>query len=167
MRSGAGQTVIKLHDDATADSVDPREVDSTIDALLGANRQLKIAVDRWRCSMAEDAKLEDRYIDLRIALEAIYLKDFINEHSQEMRFRLALFGAWHLGADFEERRSIRRALRDAYNTASKAVHEGELPKAMKPTLSTAQDLCRRGILKLLREGPPDDWGDLVLGAELR
>ena len=66
-----------------------------------------------------------------------------------------------------ERRFIRGALRDAYDTASKAVHEGELPKAMKPTLSTAQDLCRRGILKLLREGPPDDWGDLLLGAELR
>ena len=167
MRSGAGPTLIKLPDDAMADSVDPREVDSTIDAMLGANRKLKIAVDRWRLSMADDAKLEDRYIDLRIALEAIYLKDFINEHSQEMRFRLALFGAWHLGADLEGRRSIRRALRDAYDTASKAVHEGELPKAMKPTLSTAQDLCRRGILKLLREGPPDDWGDLLLGAELR
>ena len=167
MRSGAGPTVIELHDDATADSVDPREVDSTIDALLGANRKLRIAVDRWRRSMADDAKLEDRYIDLRIALEAIYLKDFINEHSQEMRFRLALFGAWHLAADFEERRSVRRALRDAYDTASKAVHEGELPEAMKPTLSTAQNLCRRGILKLLRDGPPADWGDLVLGAELR
>ena len=167
LKSGAGPTVIKLHDDATADSVDPREVDSTVDALLGANRKLIIAVDRWRRSIAEDAKLEDRYIDLRIALEAIYLQDFINEHSQEMRFRLALFGAWHLAADLEERRSIRRTLRDAYDTASKAVHEGELPKALKPTLSTAQDLCRRGILKLLQEGPPDDWGDLVLGAELR
>ena len=166
MRSGAGPTVIKLHDDAKADSIDPREVDSIMDALPGANRKLKIAVDRWRRSMAEDAELEDRYIDLRIALEAIYLKDFTNEHSQEMRFRLALFGAWHLGADFEERRSVRRALRDAYDTASKAVHEGELPKAKKPTLSTAQDLCRRSILKLLREGPPDDWGDLVLGAQL-
>ena len=36
------------------------------------------------------------YIDLRIALESLYLRDFANEHSQEMRFRLALFGAWHL-----------------------------------------------------------------------
>ena len=88
MRSGAGPTLIKLPDDAMADSVDPREVDSTIDAMLGANRKLKIAVDRWRLSMAEDAKLEDRYIDLRIALEAIYLKDFINEHSQEMQNQL-------------------------------------------------------------------------------
>ena len=167
MRSGAGPTVIKLHDDASTDSVDPREVDSIMDALPGANRKLKIAVDRWRRSMAEDADLEDRYIDLRIALEAIYLKDFINERSQEMRFRLALFGSWHLGADFEERRSIRRVLRDAYDTASKAVHEGELPKATKPTLLKAQHLCRRGLLKLLREGPPDDWGDLVLGAQTR
>ena len=129
MRSGAGPTVIKLHDDATPDSVDPREIDSTMTAVQGANRKLKIAVDRWRRSMVEGAQLEDRYIDLRIALEAIYLKDFANERSQEMRFRLALCGAWHLGADFEERRSIRRALRDAYDTASKAVHEGELAKA--------------------------------------
>ena len=166
-RSGAGRTVITLHDDATPDSVDPREVDSTIKELQRANRKFKIAVDRWRRSIDEDAELEDRYIDLRIALETIYLKDFANESSQEMRFRLALCGAWHLGVDFEERRSIRRALRDAYDTASKAVHEGELPKAAQPTLSTAQNLCRRGILKLLREGPPDDWGDLVLGAELR
>ncbi|MDE0218749.1 MAG: hypothetical protein OXJ90_05740 [Spirochaetaceae bacterium] len=56
-------------------------------------------------------------------------------------------------------------MREAYDTASKAVHEGELPTAAEPTLSTAQDLCRLGILKLLREGPPDDWGDLMLGAD--
>ena len=84
-------------------------------------------------------ELEDKYIDLRVALEAIYLKDFMNEHSQEMRFRLALFGAWHLGADFEERRSIRKGLRDAYDTASKAVHEGELPQR---NLSTTLRHCR-------------------------
>ena len=165
MKSGSGPTVITPENDATTDSVAPREVDSTIGALQRADKKLRIAVDRWRRSMAEDSDLEDRFIDLRIALEAIYLKDFANEHSQEMRFRLALCGAWHLGADFEERRSIRKALREAYDKASKAVHEGELPTAAEPTLSTAQDLCRRGILKLLREGPPDDWGDLMLGAE--
>ena len=68
--------------------------------------------------------------------------------------------------DFEERRSIRKALRDAYDTASKAVHEGKLPSTAQLGLSTAQDLCRRGILKLLREGPPTDWGEMILGAEL-
>ena len=51
------------------------------------------------------------YIDLRIALESLYLRDFANEHSQEMRFRLTLFGAWHLAenaGDLDERRSIRK-----------------------------------------------------------
>lgn len=167
MKSGTRPTEITLDDDVVPDSVDPLDVGSTIEALLRANKKLKIAVDRWRRSMVADAKLEDQYIDLRIALETIYLKDFANERSQEMRFRLALFGAWHLGADFEERSSIRRVLRDAYDTASKAVHEGELREAARPALSTAQNLCRLGILKILREGPPDDWGDLVLGAELR
>ena len=167
MTSGAERTVITPQDDAVPDSIDAREIDLTASALQGTNTKFQIAVDRWHRSMNDDAQLEDRYIDLRVALEAIYLKDFTNEHSGEMRFRLALFGAWHLGADFEERRSIRKALRNAYDTASRAVHEGELPSAAQPGLSTAQDLCRRGILKLLREGPPADWGEMILGAESR
>ena len=49
----------------------------------------------------------DRYIDLRIALEALYLEDFPDERTtQEMRFRLALFGAWHLGDNFKERQVL-------------------------------------------------------------
>ena len=76
---------------------------------------LRIAADRWRRSKRSDgyARLVDQYIDLRLALESLYLKDFVNEHSQEMRFRLALFGAWHLGGSLDERRSIRKTLRYA------------------------------------------------------
>ena len=95
-----------------------------------------------------------------------YLKDFANEHSQEMRFRLTLFGAWHLSANLDERRSIRKTLRDAYDMASKAVHVGEVAgNEHANLLPDAQNLCRRGIYKLLREGQPQDWGDLILGAD--
>ena len=80
-----------------------------------------------------------------------------------MRFRLALFEAWHLGEDLDERRSMRKTLRDAYDMASKAVHAGEIPAGKASGFSEAQKLCRRGILKLLHEGPPADWGDLILG----
>ena len=111
----------------------------------------------------------DSLIDLRIALESLYLQDFLNEQSQEMRFRLALFGAWHLGVDFEERKKIRKRIRDAYDTASGAVHGGELENTpeIQELLLDAQDLCRRGILKVLREGYPSQerWGDLILGVE--
>ncbi len=133
-------------------------------ALAGADSKLRIAVDRWRRSKRATI-LVDAFIDLRIALEALYLKDFAGETSGEMRFRLSLMGAWHLSADLDERRSIRKTLRDAYDTASGAVHTGEIKDEHRVKLSDAQDLCRRGILKLFREGPPQDWGDLVLGAE--
>ena len=36
---------------------------------------------------------------LRIALEALYLKGF----DDELGFRVANYGAWHLGADFDQR----------------------------------------------------------------
>lgn len=122
--------------------------------------------------------LEDQFVDLRIALESQYLHDFDNEHSQEMGFRLALFGAWHLGAGFQERKVVRKTLRDAYKKASGVVHTGNIDSAcekrkLKNTglrwlenqklLSDAQNIVRRGLLAMLREGPPHNWGDLVLG----
>ena len=125
----------------------------------------RIAVSRLILSKNRSEGLVDNFIDLRIALESLYLTDFINEQSQEMRFRLSLFGAWHLGADFGERKRIRKTLRDAYDAASGAVHTGDLDDSSdkRELLEDAQKLCRRGILKLLDEGPPRDWGDLILG----
>ena len=132
-------------------------------------QKVRLALTRWIMSKDFEKNQVDKFIDLRIALESLYLQDFLNEQSQEMRFRLALFGAWHLGVDFEERKKIRRKLRDAYDTASGAVHGGDLKKklATQELLSDAQDLCRRGILKMLAEGYPSQerWGDLILGVE--
>ena len=76
-----------------------------------------------------------------------------------------------MAKDLEERRSVRKTLRDAYGIASKAVHGGEVLKEAREEvyrkalaeLAWTQGLCRCGILKLLCEGPPKDWGDLVLG----
>ena len=159
-----GVVTLKRADDVLIVSLDEGDVIHTIKALQSADGKLRIAVDRWKRSKRPNARLEDRYIDLRISLETLYLKDFVNENSGEMRFRLPLFGAWHLGANFGERRSIRKALRDAYDTASAAVHTGEVPSNRTRNLKEAQDLCRQGILKLLSECAPEDWGDLILGA---
>ena len=160
-----GGARITLSDDVLPQHLDEGKLGRTIEALRGADRKVDIAVKRWRRSMQHEARLEDAYIDLRIALESLYLRDFANEHSQEMRFRLALFGAWHLAEDLDERRSIRKTLRNAYDTASKAVHSGELPDKEFKHLRDARNLCRRGILKLLLKRPPKDWGDLILGAK--
>ena len=139
---------------------------NTLESLVKPGADfIRIAVSRWILSKNRSEGLVDNFIDLRVALESLYLKDFTNEQSPEMRFRLALFGAWHLGADFGERKRIRKTLRVAYDSASGAVHTGELDDSSnkRELLEDAQELCRRGILKLLEEGPPKDWGELILG----
>ena len=70
-------------------------------------------------SKRSEARLEDGYIDLRIALEALYLKDFDDERSQEMRFRLPLFGAWHLAENLEKRIASDRRLRHSVRSVSR------------------------------------------------
>ena len=142
----------------------------TLGGLRNRNaKRIRVAVERWIMSKDYEKKLVDKFIDLRTALESLYLQDFLNEQSQEMRFRLALFGAWHLGVDFEDRKAIRKKLRDAYDTASGAVHGGDLKDTpeIQELLSAAQDICRRGILKMLSEGYPsqEHWGGLILGVE--
>ena len=127
--------------------------------------KVQVSISRW-CKSKESSKtIVDQFIDLRIALETLYLRDFGKEQSMEMRFRLALFGAWHLGTHFSERKEIRKTLRDAYDVASAAVHGGKLKREDNvKLLSRAQSLCLRGIEKFLNEGPPEDWGDLILGS---
>ncbi len=146
--------------------VDQRRFRTTLMALNTADPKARRTVSRWLSSKDTSKVLDDRFIEMRIALESLYLQDFSGEQSQEMRFRLALFAAWHLGANLSERREIRPRIREAYDMASRAVHAGhvEFNEEHQSLLRDAQDLCRRGILKLLEHGQPEDWGDLILGA---
>lgn len=121
------------------------------------------AMSRWKQSKRPVASLTDRSIDLRIALEALYL-DHGDKHG-EYRFRLATRGAWHLGGDYQERRDCYRTLRDAYDFGSSAVHASEVDAEKQQALKTAQALCRRGIVKRLDEDGEPDWLGLILGQE--
>ena len=161
-----GVTTLRLGDQSILDLAET-QLRSILRALETLDSKTRMAVSRWMKSKDSSENLADRFIDLRIALESLYLKDFPNGYRQEMRFRLALFGAWYLGTDFEDRKRILKRLREAYDAASGAVHSGDLDFTAEnqKLLSDGQDLCRRGILKLLKEGPPPDWGDLILGAE--
>ena len=132
-------------------------------------KKLQTSITRWHKSKESSRTFSDQFIDLRITLEGLYLNDFLGEYSQEMRFRLPLFGAWHLGTNFDERKEIRKTLRKIYDVASGAVHSGELEysKENGSLLVRAQQLCLQGIEKNLDEGPPEDWGELILGSEFK
>ena len=164
-----GVTTLEFKGEQPMLDISEEQLARTLAALktLNDSDKIHIAVSRWVKSKDSYGQLVDRFIDLRIALESLYLQNIGNEkYRGEMRFRLSLIGAWHLSADLEERRRVRKMLLDAYDVASKAVHSGDLDYFDNQQLLTeAQDLCRRGILKLLKDGPPRDWGDLILGVE--
>ena len=125
---------------------------------------LEIPIHRWMSSKRPSASLADRFVDLRIALESLYL----GESGPELSFRLATHGAWHLGGNFEERQVYYKTLRDAYATASTAVHRGAVnsTETNHKLLTDAQNLCRSAILKRLEEGKEPDWNELILGKGL-
>ena len=132
-----------------------------------------VAVSRWCKSKEAFRTLADQFIDLRVALEALYLKNFDSKYRGEMRFRLALYGAWYVGSDFAERKAIRKTLLDAYDMGSRAVHGDSLSSNERDRarwsrdralLSESQMHCRRGILKFLEVGVQQPWDDIILGA---
>lgn len=125
--------------------------------------RLDRAIRRWMASKREK-NLVDQFIELRIALEALYLRG----DSNELGFRLANYGAWHLGADFDERHEYREILHKAYRLGSRAVHAVEVAASEenRKLLAGAQGLCRKGILKSLDEAGEPNWDDLILGKEL-
>ena len=129
--------------------------------------EINVAISRWCKSKESFRTLGDQFIDLRIALESLYLRNIDSKYRGEMRFRLALCGAWHLGADVAKRKTILKTLRDAYDMASSAVHGGNVDytEASRRLLAEGQRLCQLGILKLLEEGVRDDWSALILGAD--
>ena len=138
-------------------------IQRTLKALMDPNsKSIRNTIARWTKSKDTLQNLEDQFIDLRIVLESLYLNWGTNA---ELSFRLALSGAWHLGNNLEDRRNIYETLRHAYSQGSVAVHPSDLvvSQSNRELLSDAQAICRRGILKMLEEGPPQDWRDLLLG----
>ena len=123
-----------------------------------------MAIRRWINSKSPQARWPDGFIDLRIALESLYLPKI----RSELGFRLAVLGAWDLGADFDARRRYYDLLKEAYDLGSTAVHTGDVAgtPASRATLAEAQAACRTAILKRIAESkkPAFSEVDVALGA---
>jgi hypothetical protein len=126
---------------------------------LEGREDLVLAIRRWKNSKCS-SDIEDRLIDLRIALEALYAKG----SSGEMRFRTSLIGAMHLGYDLDSRREYQKKLGDTYDRASRVLHGGyRTSEGDEELLLWAQDACRKAILKRLDEPKSVDWTEFMLG----
>ena len=140
--------------------------------------KLQIPIDKWIKSKTNNSDV-DKMIDLGIALEALYLpKDNIDQ----LAFQFRLRASWYLGEDKTDREKLMDEFNAIYTLRSKAVHNGELSPTVKirkgnqnkpgksvPTsefIPRAQELCRKSIIKILKDGkfPDDDyWQNLILG----
>lgn len=125
-------------------------------------QKLRVPIDRWRKSKM-DGDPVDAFINLGTALESLYLNDAGN--SGELRFRLAIRAAWHLGSGRVERSSLFDDFKKIYDRRSKAVHTGNLAKNERTPefVANAQELCLRAIVKIIEDGDFPTWDDMVMG----
>ena len=126
---------------------------------IDSDHRFQIAVTRWARAASPGVINADRIVDLRIALEALYL----DSDQGELGFRLSVTGARHLASNLEDRKDIRKALIEFYRLASRVIH-GTSPRGSNEVLivDAAAKLCRDGILKILEDRHRPDWTDFLL-----
>ena len=158
--TGPESDVTRLEiDESSVRAVSEDRLRCLLVALRDGSASTRVTATRWHKSL--EGNLTDQFIDLRIALEALLLPD---NPSQQLSFTVAARGAWLVGKDGAGRQDAWDTLRQAYATASKAVHTGEVTENdhNAEVLVRAQNLCRTGLLTVLCQGPVKDWKGLIL-----
>lgn len=131
------------------------------------NNKARISRILSRLSQAKRrSQIEDKILDLGIALEMALLEDNKNNDQLSLSFRLR--GSWLVGREKEERQNIYRQLKEIYNYRSQVAHSGILcgndPEKIKAVRERFQEyalLAERIIRCLIFNGPPD-WTELIL-----
>ena len=139
-----------------------REVSEKLHTRLNEDPRFRVGVTRWSQAALPGTVTADRLVDLRIALEAL----FIDSDSAELRFRLATTCARYLGETLEEKKRIYESVNGFYNVASQVIHGTEIAdirRADAVLIDEVSTHCRNGILKLLERHEQPKWTDIILG----
>ena len=125
-------------------------------------RKLSPVVVRLAEALARDGRFaaEDRILDIATSLERMYELGG-GEISHKMRTR----ASWFLGRDAEDRIRVMESIRDFYGIRSKIVHKGKRKASAeryREAFDTGFDIAARTLFKLLKEGPPGNWEELVI-----
>ena len=123
---------------------------------------VEIAIARLAASLSRTGRfaLEDRILDTATALEILF-----DLGSSELKYKLATRGARLLGHNDQESKSILKTLKTFYDQRSAIVHNGKATKSGRIVATNLLDvsgLARRTLHKLLRDGQPSDWDELVV-----
>ena len=136
------------------------ELRTELQRRIDKDQRFHTAVTRWSKAVSPGILKQDHVIELRVALESLYLDSSIGEST----FRLSTTAARHLATGLAERKEIRKTLIDFYRIASRVIHGDDFGRrANVASIDKATDLCRVGILKILEEQNQPEWTDVLLG----
>jgi hypothetical protein len=119
------------------------------------------------CQAKRHERIQDKVLDLGIALEMLLLNDNASRDQLSQSFRLR--GGWLLAQNAEERTHLHDAFKDIYRARSEVAHGGQLAwksdiRERHTRLAEWLDLACRVFQRILSGGTPN-WTALVLGGE--
>ena len=105
---------------------------------------------------------EDKILDVAIALERMY-----ELAGGEISFKLKTRAACFLETGTEGRVRVFRDVGEFYDVRSAIVHKRRMKKqqsaeTIADAFTRGFEVARRSVVKLLRDGPPQDWNAMVL-----
>ncbi|HUY14127.1 MAG TPA: hypothetical protein VMX16_10945 [Terriglobia bacterium] len=153
-------------------SVSAQDIDALMDSYdrLEESKKTGIQTILSRLSQAKRrTQIEDKILDLGIALEMLLLKDQ-NDNNDQLSLTFRLRGSWLLADLAEERIEIFKLLKEIYKYRSQVAHGGVLCKGnaakiavVRQSFPKYQSLGERVCRKIIRDGKPD-WDKTILGA---
>ena len=125
-------------------------------------RRYAPVISRLAESLARSGRfgVEDKILDVAIALERMYKLG-----NEEITFKLKTRAACFLETDTESRMQVFKDVKEFYDARSAIVHNRTKKASNKKNIDAfgkGFELARRSLAKLLHDGPPPDWDELVI-----
>jgi hypothetical protein len=146
------------------------EINDLLKSFNSLSQKNKIRMSRVLSRLAQSKRrdqIEDKILDLGIALEMALLDDNVNNEQLSLTFRLR--GSWLIGEDYEQRVIIYNKLKEIYRYRSQVAHSGMLCgnnqdniNAVSETFRDYENLSEKIIRKLIHH-ENIDWSSLILG----
>ena len=103
---------------------------------------------------------DDKILDVAIALERMYELE-----GGEISFKLKTRAASFLETSTDGRRRVFQDIEKFYDVRSGIVHKRKKPPSAETradAFTRGFEVARRSVVKLLRDGPPQDWNEMVI-----
>ena len=139
-----------------------------LDKTVAKHRFIDVAIRRLRFA-GERSRIEDRFLDLMIGAEALFL---VGSKDSEISYRFSLRVANLVQMEGMSRRQLFLRMREAYKLRSGIVHGNAIESREVELVNLVEETLRRGIRAVLqraRQNPNAksdalvDWDGLILG----